>query len=62
MILQSIENVWKNSGGLFDIDQKKTIIQELEKQTYEPDFWNDREAAQKLLKKISTRKRKRTGL
>ena len=56
MILQSIENVWKNSGGLFDIDQKKTIIQELEKQTYEPDFWNDREAAQNLLKKISTEK------
>jgi peptide chain release factor 2 len=48
---------WKGSqsgltsfGGLFDVDDKKERMQELEEQTNRPEFWNDAEKAQKVLK------------
>jgi peptide chain release factor 2 len=39
-----------NSGGLFDIDSLREDIQELEAKIAEPDFWNDSETAQKILR------------
>jgi peptide chain release factor 2 len=38
------------SGGIFDIDGKKTKIAELDAQTSAPSFWNDNERAQSILK------------
>lgn len=40
-------------GGIFDIEQKLTQIRDLEKQSSAPDFWNDNEKAQAVLKKIN---------
>ncbi len=37
-------------GGLFDIDRKREDIQELEARIADPDFWNDNETAQRILK------------
>jgi peptide chain release factor 2 len=37
-------------GGLFDIDSKREAVRELEAAIAAPDFWNDGEKAQKLLK------------
>ena len=38
-----------NCGGFFDVDAKRIELSDLEKQTSEPDFWNDQEKAQKTL-------------
>jgi len=38
----------KNSGGIFDLEQEEKKLQELEKEMSSPDFWNDREKAQKI--------------
>ncbi len=38
------------SGGIFDIDGKKRTIAELEARAGEPDFWNDSDRAQGVLK------------
>ena len=40
----------KFSGGIFDIDGKKRSIAELEARAGEPDFWNDSDRAQGVLK------------
>jgi peptide chain release factor 2 len=40
----------KFSGGIFDIDGKKRSIAELEARAGEPDFWNDSDKAQGVLK------------
>jgi peptide chain release factor 2 len=39
-----------SSGGIFDVDGKKRKIAELEARAGEPDFWNDNEKAQGVLK------------
>ena len=44
---------WMNFGGIFDIQSKLDKIAELEKITREPDFWNDNEKAQSVLKEIN---------
>lgn len=45
---------WRNGsttyGGLFDIDSLREDIQELESRIAAPGFWDDNEAAQKVLK------------
>lgn len=45
---------WKNEfllfGGLFDIERKREDIQELEAEIAVPDFWDNGDAAQKVLK------------
>ncbi len=45
---------WKNAflrfGGLFDIDRKREDIQEMEAQIAAPDFWENGDTAQKVLK------------
>lgn len=38
-----------NLGGLFDLDQSKVRIQELEEEMSDPDFWNNRDTAQKVI-------------
>lgn len=44
---------WPNSGGLFDWDNRQARIVELEARSAAPEFWNDAEAAQKVLKELS---------
>ncbi len=43
-------------GGHFDIDSKKEEINQLQKQTEQEGFWNDRQSAEKLLKAINEKK------
>ena len=40
----------KNFGGIFDVPAKKERVQELEAEIADPDFWNQGEKAQELLK------------
>ncbi|MEL0008999.1 MAG: peptide chain release factor 2 [Flammeovirgaceae bacterium] len=42
--------------GIFDYDNRKKIILSKEKISLEPDFWNNREEAEKILKEISINK------
>lgn len=42
-----------NFGGIFDIAKQKARIEELEKLTTKPDFWNDNEKAQEIFKEIN---------
>ena len=48
--------ILKKSGGIFDLENLKIEIENLEKQTFEPDFWNT-ENSQEILKNISTKKK-----
>lgn len=43
-------------GGHFDIDSKKHEVAILEQKTEQEGFWNDRQAAEKLLKEINGKK------
>ena len=45
-----------NYGGIFDIEGKKENIQTLEKQSVQPEFWNDNEKAQDVLKELTALK------
>ncbi len=42
-----------NSGGSFDVAAKREELKQKEEQASAPDFWNDQEAAQKLLQERS---------
>src|SRR5215210_6275655 len=42
-----------SSGGFFDVAAKREELSRLEAQASEPDFWNDQEAAQKVLQQRS---------
>lgn len=42
-----------NCGGSFDIEGRKARIAQLEAQTQKPDFWDDPETAQRILKALS---------
>ncbi len=44
------------SGGIFDYDKRKVTIIELQEQTQDPDFWNDPEHAQKIMREIDHEK------
>ena len=44
---------WRTCGGIFDIAKKQEKIESLELLTTEPDFWNDNEKAQQILKEIN---------
>lgn len=41
-----------NYGGIFDLESKKEELAVLEKQSGDPDLWNNQEKAQALMKKI----------
>ena len=38
-----------NSGGFFDVPKRREELNRIEAQASAPDFWNDQQAAQKLL-------------
>src|ERR1051325_8593029 len=42
-----------SSGGFFDVAAKRAELSRLEARASEPDFWNDQEAAQKVLQQRS---------
>jgi peptide chain release factor 2 len=42
-----------SSGGFFDVAAKRAELQRIEAQATAPDFWNDQEAAQKLMERRS---------
>jgi peptide chain release factor 2 len=44
-------------GGIFDIDNKLSLVKELEDKTSQNDFWNDTKEANKILKEIKDAKR-----
>ncbi|TLU53760.1 MAG: peptide chain release factor 2 [Chlorobium sp.] len=43
-------------GGIFDVDQRKEKIEDLEKITSDPVFWSDQKAANKVLKELNEHK------
>ena len=51
-----MELILKKLGGIFDLENLKIEIENLEKQTFEPDFWNT-ENSQEILKNISSKKK-----
>ncbi len=46
-----------NLRGIFDLDSRRHKIVELEKQTAQPGFWDDNQAAQAVLKEVSVHKK-----
>lgn len=44
---------WYSYGGIFDVDQRKERIEDLEKITADPQFWNDQKTAHGVLKEIN---------
>ncbi len=40
-------------GGLFDLDNKKAEIKELEEKMSQPNFWNDNDAAQTVINQVN---------
>ena len=47
---------WSRSGGIFDVDNREFEIQEKEKISMQPDFWNDPVKAENILKSTKTHK------
>jgi len=47
-----------SSGGFFDVPSAREELKQIETQASAPDFWNDQEAAQKLLQKRSSLEKK----
>ncbi len=40
--------MWTRSGGIFDVESKKSEVENLEKLRFDPDFWSDPEKAQRI--------------
>lgn len=49
-------SAWMRSGGIFDYEQRKVRIIELQEQTQEPGFWNEPEEARGIMKKLDHEK------
>ena len=45
-----------NSGGIFDLEAKTEELYVLEKDSSDPNLWNDQEKAQSMMKKIGNLK------
>lgn len=45
-----------HSGGIFDYDQRKVRIIELQEKTQDPEFWNDPEQARRIMKQLDHEK------
>jgi len=56
--LKSCAAELSSSGGFFDVNKGKRELEIIGTQASEPDFWNNQEAAQKLLQKRSTLEKK----
>ena len=54
--MKILKSASKACGGLFDIDTKEKEIAELQNESQQPDFWNDNENAQQVMREISMRK------
>lgn len=54
--LVSFEPKLRELHEVLEIEEKKKNIKELEEQSAQPDFWNDAESSNKILKKISSLK------
>lgn len=46
----------RSYGGIFDLAERREKVATLEKETARPEFWNNNESAQQLLKEIATHK------
>src|SRR5438034_3045363 len=51
--MKTCARVWSSSGGFFDVAARRDELKRIENQASAPDFWNDQEAAQKLLQQRS---------
>ena len=49
-------SAWNSYGGIFDVDERKEKIDDLEKITADPAFWNDQQQANKILKELNEHK------
>src|SRR6476620_11282336 len=45
---------WTRFGGIFDLERKRSRIEQIERDSTAPDFWNDNVKAQATLKEKST--------
>ncbi|MEJ2048471.1 MAG: peptide chain release factor 2 [Calditrichota bacterium] len=54
--IKEVKEVLNNLRGFLEIEKRENKIQELEKQTNDPNLWNSPEHAQALLKKLSGEK------
>ena len=50
--------MWKTLGGLFDLDENKKRVKELELQMTEPGFWDDQDEAQKVINESNALKKR----
>lgn len=50
---RSCKSVWRVSGGIFEVDQKKTRLTAIRQELEEPDSWKNQEKAQALGKERS---------
>ena len=46
----------KTSGGLFDLEKRKSTIKELEKLTFEENFWSDKRKSSEIIKNMNFEK------
>ncbi len=51
-----MKGAWKTLGGFFDIDGKQLQIEEEEKTSLQPGFWDDPKKAEQLMKSIQEKK------
>jgi peptide chain release factor 2 len=49
-------SAWMRSGGIFDYEQRKVNIIELQEQTQNPNFWDDPDEARRIMKKLDHEK------
>ena len=56
--MKSCAGALSNSGGFFDVAARKKELTAIEGQASAPDFWNDQDAAQKLLQRRSVLEKK----
>ncbi|WP_157698876.1 peptide chain release factor 2 [Bernardetia litoralis] len=54
--LRALQNRTEDLRGIFDYETKKSEIEEEQAETFKPDFWNNPEEAEKLLKNIKAKK------
>lgn len=43
---------WSSSGGIFDVDAKRRVLEEHETRMAEPSFWNDNERAREVIQEV----------
>lgn len=56
MNLTNYSSAWMPSGGIFDYDQRKVNIIELQEHTQDPNFWDDPDQARQTMQKLDHEK------